>query len=142
MEAVYFGRIEETRLAHLAPLVFDEAAAGDTVARGLEDRQADEIVLLATTAIRRLRMRDLDVEVVLGGSIFRNRDERFFDRIAAGLSAVAPKASVHRLTGPPLIGAALIGLDAVGATGAARRAARGRLTHERLTGHTPSRKES
>jgi hypothetical protein len=87
-------------------------------------------------------MRDLDVEVVLGGSIFRNRDARFFERIATGLSAVAPRATVHRLTGPPLIGAALIGLDAVGATNAARGAARRRLTHERLTGHTPGRKES
>lgn len=142
MEAVYFGKIEETRLAHLAPLVFEEAAAGDAVARSLVERQADEIVLLATTAIRRLRMRDLDVEVVLGGSIFRNRDERFFERIAAGLSAVAPSATLHRLTEPPLIGAALIGLDAVGATNAARGAARRRLTHERLTGHTPARKET
>jgi N-acetylglucosamine kinase-like BadF-type ATPase len=142
MEGIYFGKIEETRLAHLAPLVFDEAAAGDPVARALIDRQADEIVLMAGTAIRRLRMRELDVEVVLGGSIFRTHDAAFFARIHDGLVAVAPGAVIRRLTGPPLIGAALIGLDEVGATNGARAAARSRLTHERLTGHTPDRKET
>lgn len=142
MEAVYFDKIGEDRLAELAPLVFREAGAGDAVARKLIDRQAEEIVVLATTVIRRLRMRDLDVDVVLGGGIFRNRDRTFFDRIRDGLTAVAPRASIRRVTGPPLVGAALIGLDALGASAAARTAVRERLTHARLTRHTPGRKET
>ena len=142
MEAVYFDRIPEVRLAELAPLVFSEAKQGDPVARELLDRQADEIVLMATTAIRRLRMRDLDVEVVLGGGIFRSRDARFFSRIRNGLVDFAPSATVHRLTHPPIIGAALIGLDALHATKAARATARASLTHDRLTRHTRARKEA
>jgi N-acetylglucosamine kinase-like BadF-type ATPase len=142
MEAVYFDRIPEVRLAELAPLVFTEAKKGDTVARELLDRQADEIVLMATTAMRRLKMRDLDVEVVLGGGVFRSRDPQFFARIRDGLVAFAPKATVHRLTEPPIIGAALIGLDALRATKAARAKARASLTHDRLTRHTRARREA
>lgn len=142
MEAVYFDRIPEVRLAELAPLVFTEAQQGDAVARELLDRQADEIVLMATTAMRRLQMRDLDVEVVLGGGVFRSRDPEFFGRIREGLVAFAPQATVHRLTEPPIIGAALIGLDALHATKAARATARASLTHARLTRHTRARKEA
>jgi N-acetylglucosamine kinase-like BadF-type ATPase len=142
MEAVYFDRIAEVRLAELAPLVFTEAKRGDTVARDLLDRQADEIVLMATTAMRRLRMRDLDVEVVLGGGVFRNRDPDFFARIRDGLVAYAPAATVHRLTDPPIIGAALIGLDELHASKAARATARASLTHDRLTRQTRARKEA
>ncbi len=142
MEAIYFDRVREERLAELAPLVFEEATGGDAVAQDLVDRQADEIVLMATTAIRRLRMRDLDVDVVLGGGVFRNPDARFFARIHDGLVAYAPKATVRRLTDPPIIGAALIGLDALRATKAARAAARASLTHDRLTRHTRARKEA
>ena len=142
MEAVYFDRIPEVRLAELAPVVFAEAKHGDAVARDLLDRQADEIVLMATTAMRRLQMRDLDVEVVLGGGVFRSRDVRFFARIREGLVAFAPKATVHRLTDPPIVGAALIGLDALHATKAARAAARASLTHDRLTRHTRARREA
>jgi len=142
MEAVYHEKIEEERLAELAPLVFQEAVAGDAVARGIIDRQADEIVVMATTVIRRLRMRDLDVDVVLGGGIFRSRDRAFFARIDDGIIAQAPRATIRRVTGPPIVGAALIGLDALGASKAARSAVRERLTHDRLTRHTPARKET
>jgi N-acetylglucosamine kinase-like BadF-type ATPase len=142
MEAVYFDRIAEVRLAELAPLVFTEAKHGDAVARELLDRQADEIVLMATTAMRRLGMRHLDCEVVLGGGIFRSRDSQFSARIREGLVAFAPAATVHRLTEPPIIGAALIGLDALHATKAARATARASLTHARLTRHTRARRET
>ena len=50
-------RSSEERVAELAPLVFEAAADGDARrAHGSVDRQADEIVTMATTAIRRLRM--------------------------------------------------------------------------------------
>ena len=56
MEAIYFGRIDEKRLAEVAPVLFEVAIDGDAVAREVVDRQADEVVSLAGTAIRRLRM--------------------------------------------------------------------------------------
>jgi N-acetylglucosamine kinase-like BadF-type ATPase len=141
MEALYLERISEDRLAELAPVVFREAADGDAVALDLVDRQADEIALMAGAAIRKLRMRDLDVEVVLGGGIFRNAWTPFFARIEAGLHTVAPAARIERLKSPPVAGAAMLGLDLLGATRAAHARARAGLTHARLAPHTRARKE-
>jgi N-acetylglucosamine kinase-like BadF-type ATPase len=142
MEAVYRDRIAYDRLAELSPVVFDEAVAGDVVARQIIDRQADEIVVMAGTMIKRLRMRDLDVDVVLGGGVFRTHDGSFFARIRDGLAAVAPHATMRRVTGPPIVGAALIGLDALGASASARSAAKDRLTHARFTSQTRALKEA
>lgn len=136
MEALYFERLAEDRLVELAPLVFRAAADGDEVARSIVDRQADEIACMAGTAIRRLRMRDLDVDVVLGGGIFRNRFRPFFDRIEADLRAVAPAVRIGVLDAPPVVGSALLGLDALGATRAAQARARRDLTHERMRAET------
>ena len=141
-EAMYFERIDDERLSELAPLVFEAATDGDAVAREIVNRQADEIVTMAGTAMRRLRMTKLDVQVVLGGGIFRNRDEHFVERIRDGVLRVAPAASIVPLTGPPVVGAALIGLDAAGARPSARRRLRDRLTDDLLANHTrPRRKE-
>ena len=76
--------------------------------------------------------------MVLGGGVFRNRWAPFFERIDAGVHAVAPRASIVRLTAPPLVGAAMLGLDLVGATRAATPRARASLTHERLAPQTRS----
>ena len=136
LEAIYFDRLEPGRLVELAPLVFKEAAGGDAVARDIVDRQADEIVLMAGTAIRRLRMAKLDVHVVLGGGVFRTLDTAFFERIQEGLGGVAPAAAIKVLTAPPVIGAALLGLDHLEAGPAAHARARQGLTHHRLSQKT------
>ena len=140
-EAIYFGRMSEERLAELAPVVFGAAAEGDAIARGLVDRQADEVVTMAGAAIRRLRMTGLDVDVVLGGGIFRNRIQGFFERIEEGVHGACPNARIVMLTAPPVVGAAMLGLDRIGASGAAHARARAALTHERLARETRRGKE-
>ena len=139
MEAVYFERIPVERLGELTPIVFLAAAAGDGPARSIIDRQADEVVTMAATAIRRLRMTKLDVDVVLGGGIFRNNDEAFLSRIRERLRTVAPQAQVGVLTAPPVVGSALIGLDQAGASRAAQARIRTALTHERPGAQTHRR---
>ena len=119
MEAMYFGRVSQSRVAELPPLVFAAAADDDTVARTIVERQADEIVSMAGTAIRRLRLTKLDVHVVLGGGIFRNAFAPFFTRIEDGVRRIAPTAGLRVLETPPVVGAALLGLDHLGATRAA-----------------------
>jgi N-acetylglucosamine kinase-like BadF-type ATPase len=136
LEALYFGKLDDERVVELAPIVFEAAVAGDEIARSLVDRQADEVAVLATTAMRRLRMTKLDTDVVLGGGVFRNQDVDFFDRIDRGIWSVAPTANVHVLKDPPVIGAALLGLDNLGSPKAAQTRARHSLTHERLSAHT------
>ena len=136
LTALHTGKLDIDRIAQLPPVVFETAARGDATARSIIDRQADEVVALATTAIRRLRMTRLDVDVVLGGGIFRTEDAAFFERIRDGVAQVAPAATMTVLSDPPVIGAAELGLDRVGATRAAHVRARAALTHERLAAHT------
>jgi N-acetylglucosamine kinase-like BadF-type ATPase len=135
MEAIHLGHLRERRLSELSPLVFEAAAGGDGIARSIVDRQADEVVTMATTAIRRLRMSRLDVDVVLGGGIFRNGFAPFLTRIEEGIAAIAPRATVEVLTAPPVVGSALLGLDRLGAPRAATVRLRETLTHEALDGH-------
>jgi N-acetylglucosamine kinase-like BadF-type ATPase len=141
MEALYRGRLDEHRLAELAPLVFREAAKGDAVALDLIHRQADEIVTMAGAAITRLRMRHLDVDVVLGGGVFRNTWRPFYERIELGLHEIAPRSQVHVLSAPPVVGAALMGLDRTGGSKPAQRRLRAGLTHRRLSAHTGRRRK-
>src|SRR5919197_42979 len=71
----------------------------------------DEVVTMATAAIRRLGLADRDPDVVLGGGLFQRHDPGFLGRIRAGIAAVAPAAVLRQLTAPPVVGAALLGVD-------------------------------
>jgi len=125
--ALYTEKIPERRLAELCPVVFGAAREGDVVARGILIRLADELVAMAGALLRRLRLTELDPEVVLGGGVFQADDPAFYARIEAGVKAVAPRASIVRLTAPPVLGAALLGLDRLASSGAADPAADARL---------------
>ena len=85
---------------------------------------------MAGTAIRRLRMEDLDPHVVLGGGVFRTTWEPFFERIAAQLHATARHSRIVRLSASPIAGAAMLGLDDLGANRAAHDRAHAGLTIE------------
>jgi N-acetylglucosamine kinase-like BadF-type ATPase len=117
-KALYLGRIDESELPFLAPVVFEAAGAGDAVARSIIDRLADELAGMARALIRRLRLAALDPEVVLAGGVFRTDDAAFHERLRAGILAAAPRASIVRLTAPPVLGAALVGLDRLSPAGA------------------------
>ena len=132
MEAIYVGRLDARELLSLPPLVFKAASQGDRVAQQMLDEVADEVVGMATATIRRLRVASKDVEVILGGGIFRSEDGAFVDRIRDGIRAVATSARITRLEAPPVLGAALMGLDELQATGPARARLRGALTHARM----------
>jgi len=123
--ALYRDRVPESRLRELAPLVFEAAASGDTVARAIIDRLADEVAGMAVAMIRRLRLVRTDVDVVLAGGIMRSRDRPFYDRIEAAVRRVARRATIRRVAQRPVLGAALLGLDRMG--GPERDAAEARL---------------
>ena len=61
--------------------------------------------------IRRLRMTQLEVEVVLAGGVFRTDDAEFYARLDDGLRRAAPRARTIKLDAPPVAGAVLLGLD-------------------------------
>jgi hypothetical protein len=66
-----------------------------------------------------LRVARRPVEVVLVGGVFRTTDAEFHARVRRGIRQSLPKASIHRLDAPPVLGAALLGLDEVGGRRAA-----------------------
>ena len=95
---------------------------GDAVARSIVDRQADEVVALATTAIRRLRhdTRSTSMWCSAAGSsattiavVLRPDPTTASPQVAPAADVTRPHA-IHRSSG-----AAMLGLDRVGATRAA-----------------------
>ncbi len=112
---IHLGKIAGQSLHGLVPVLFTTAGQGDRAACGLVDRLADEITVMAVAAIGRLGLAGQPVPVVLGGGVLTARDPRLTRRIAAGLAADAPEASMRIVDVPPIAGAALLGLDRTGA---------------------------
>jgi N-acetylglucosamine kinase-like BadF-type ATPase len=125
--AIHLGRVPQMRLDELVPLVFAAAAGDDAVAGEIVDRQADEVVAMASAALTRLELLPEPAEVVLGGGLLQSGNGRLLDRIAAGLRAVGPALAVKPAQSPPVVGSALVGLDELGATAEAKERARAEL---------------
>ena len=117
------GKIPHDDLISLAPVLLRAADEGDPVARSLVNRQADEIAVMAITAMRRLNLTALATPVILGGGVITARNPLLMTGITRQLTEAAPRAQVRVIEVPPVVGAALLGLDHV----AARPAAESRL---------------
>jgi N-acetylglucosamine kinase-like BadF-type ATPase len=118
-ESVRYGRTDPGRLGEIAPAVVEAAAAGDTVARQLVDRLADEIVLMATRALADLELAERPACVLFGGGMLRDGSGLLYDEAVARLAKRAPQAMPIAVSAPPVLGAALDALDTAGATPAA-----------------------
>jgi N-acetylglucosamine kinase-like BadF-type ATPase len=116
---IYRGKIDESELDGLAPVLMRAAEHGDQVAREVVLRQASEVCAFATAAARRLGLTGEAVPVVLGGSVIAARDPLLSQAITARLAADLPTADARIVEVPPVAGAALLGLDYVGAPAAA-----------------------
>ncbi|MFI0715383.1 N-acetylglucosamine kinase [Streptomyces inhibens] len=115
IEAFHLRAIPDHRRHELTPLLFAVAASGDPIARTIITRQAEEVALLATVALRRLGLLDEPTPVILGGSVLAARHPLLHDHITHLLTEHAPKAAPHVVTAPPVLGAALDALDQAGA---------------------------
>lgn len=111
IEAVHLGDIPFSRRLEATPLLFQVAAAGDPVATAVVQRQAEEIVAMATVAMRRLDLLDEPTDVVLGGGVLTAGHPLLMETVVRLLSAAAPKAIPRVVDVPPVVGAALLGLD-------------------------------
>jgi len=109
---LYHEELEPGRLLGLVPLLFEAAHAGDEVARELVRRVGTEVGITARTLIQRLSLQDKDVEVVLGGGIFKARGTLLIDTVRGVIQEVAPRASVVLPKFEPVVGALLLGLEA------------------------------
>jgi N-acetylglucosamine kinase-like BadF-type ATPase len=118
---LHAGKISEEALRGLAPVLLAVAHEGDEVARDVVRRQAEEICVMAVTAMRRLGLLARATQVVLGGGLMTARDPLLLAEITERIGAAAPQAAVSVVDVPPVAGAALLGLDHVGAGGDAER---------------------
>ncbi|MEU3898409.1 BadF/BadG/BcrA/BcrD ATPase family protein [Streptomyces sp. NPDC045251] len=124
IEALHLRHVEPVRRHELTPVLFATAAGGDPVARAIVDRQADEVVAMATVALTRLDLLAEPTPVLLGGSVLAARHARLDDRIRELLAARAPEAVPRVVTARPVLGAVLLGLDRTGASPEAHARAR------------------
>ena len=112
--AFHTGKIAWRRVSGLAPLVFEAAVAGDEVALGLVDRQADEIVAFTTAALTRLGIMGQICPVVLGGGVIAARHDCLLRTVDRKLAERAPGTYSVIVADPPIVGAALLAFDALG----------------------------
>jgi N-acetylglucosamine kinase-like BadF-type ATPase len=116
---IHKGKIGDDDLTGLAPLLLRAADEGDPVAVAVVSRLADEISVMAITAMRRLDLTGLATPIILGGGVVTARNPLLMSGITAQLAAAAPAAEVRVIDVPPVAGAALLGLDQVHAPPAA-----------------------
>ncbi|HVV56975.1 MAG TPA: BadF/BadG/BcrA/BcrD ATPase family protein [Gaiellaceae bacterium] len=116
-EAVHYRRLPQARLGELAPIVVRLAGEGDAVARGLVERQAEEVALLVRRAMRDLAVETVDA--VLGGGMLGAGEGFLYERTLARLADLAPGARPVPSKAPPVLGSGLAALDELAAPPAA-----------------------
>ncbi len=107
----HLKKLDSVRLHDIVPILFDAATAGDDVSLAVVRRQAEEIVALVSTTMRRLDLGSTDTDVVLGGGILASNDPVLMEPLKSQLGESAPSARVRLLRDPPVVGAALLGLE-------------------------------
>jgi N-acetylglucosamine kinase-like BadF-type ATPase len=116
-EAEHKGSIGNDDLRNLTRVLMTVADAGDPVAHSILARQADEICVMATAAMRRIGMPLPGTPVVLGGGVLESRNPLLLDLVMTRFAEQAPGALPRVVDVPPVAGAALLGLDHVHAAG-------------------------
>jgi N-acetylglucosamine kinase-like BadF-type ATPase len=116
---IHKGKIGDDDLIGLAPLLLRAAEEGDPVARTVVNRLADEISVMAITAMRRLGLTGMATPVVLGGGIMTAGNPLLMAGITRQLTEAVPRAQIRVIDVPPVVGAALLGLDQLSAPPAA-----------------------
>ena len=135
IERFHFGRLRHAQLGGLAPVVLRAASQGqDPTAARIVRRQAEEVVVLATAALRRLELLDRHSTVVLGGGVLISRDPLLHSQIRRGLEEAAPRAELRITQAAPVVGAALLGMDRLGAGQEAEARLRASLVVGRVSG--------
>jgi N-acetylglucosamine kinase-like BadF-type ATPase len=114
-KAIHYRQVPEQWLGRLAPAVVAAAADGDTVARGLIVRLAEDIALAAWRALWDLGLIERRADVVLGGGMLRDGVGLLHDEVIARIGHRVPMARVVVPSAPPVLGAALEALMAIGA---------------------------
>jgi N-acetylglucosamine kinase-like BadF-type ATPase len=113
--AVHQGRLGEGDLVAMAPpVLFQAAATGDAVALRLLARQAEEVCVMAVTAMRQVGLDAAATVIVLGGGLLQAGDPLLTRELRRRFAVDAPGSVLRVADVPPVAGAALLGLDHLG----------------------------
>ena len=104
----------------VAPLVFDLAAQGDSVAQEIVAWAGRELGNLAVGVIHQLDLAAQAFDVVLSGSLFKG-GAPLIEPLRQTVQAVAPRVKLVQLQAPPVVGGVLLGMIQAGLDPAACR---------------------
>jgi len=93
----------------LTPKIKAAASAGDAVAIGLMDEFAQELCMRFVPVMRKTGMITARCDVVLAGSVFKDRHNVLRDNITGLLSEALPKARIVNAKYEPVVGACVMG---------------------------------
>jgi len=97
----------------VAPLVFDLAAQGDSVAQEIVAWAGRELGNLAVGVIHQLDLAAQAFDVVLSGSLFKG-GAPLIEPLRQTVQVVAPRANLVQLQAPPVVGGVLLGMIQAG----------------------------
>jgi N-acetylglucosamine kinase-like BadF-type ATPase len=113
LSRLYHDQIEYERILHLVPLLFEAAEARDQVAMDLIIQMGTEVGVTANTLMRRLGLQDRELEVVLGGSVFKGKGSLLIDTVKNVVHQQNRNARIVKPNYEPVVGAALLALEAI-----------------------------
>ena len=111
--ARYRGELPDSDLEPIAPLLFEAAGKGDSVACDILERHGAYLGMMANGAARRLRMEMDAFKVVMAGSVFKGTalSPVLADAMRTALRRVCPKAETVMPMFEPVVGALLMGME-------------------------------
>ncbi len=95
------------------PLVFELASKGDRVCQDILIHMGDVLGEMTAGVIKRVNIQDMEVPVVIGGSVFHGSNPLLIDAFTLAIHRTAPRAHIIVPVLPPVAGAYLYGLDAI-----------------------------
>ncbi|MEI7847593.1 MAG: hypothetical protein WCK35_17455 [Chloroflexota bacterium] len=94
----------------MAVEVLQTARAGDRAAQEVIQWAGEELGWLAVSVTRQIEMENEDVEIIQSGSIF-NAGEIITAPMQRIIQQAVPRARIHRLECPPVVGAVILGME-------------------------------
>lgn len=110
---IYQNKIDRVAIAGLAPMVFEQANKGDTIAEDIIRRTGRELGNLAKAVAQRLKFENDEIKVALIGSVFKQR-EMLVNEIAKELYEISWNIEICEPMFEPQYGAALMALHKMG----------------------------
>jgi len=100
---------------NIPKLVFDLAYEGDTIAHKIVHDMGSKLGRMTGGLIKEAGISEMKIPVVLGGSIFTNRESGLIIKsYIDSLSKLVPDFSMNIIKKPPALGAVLTGLKSIG----------------------------